>query len=158
MSDRQERRTDAHMQQPSNPRITRPRMLIEQTLSELSRFATAQEITDILRNRGTRIGTTTAYRNLQLMADQGKLDVIHLNGETLYRACIDHRHHHHIMCRGCGKTIEIEIPGLEQWIEQAAAKLHYINVTHELEIYGLCPRCARKAIEDTLNGDGQRDR
>ncbi|OZG64403.1 Fur family transcriptional regulator [Bifidobacterium hapali] len=149
---------DERAVQSPNPRITRPRMLIEQTLSELSRFATAQEITDILRNRGTRIGTTTAYRNLQMMASQGKLDVIHLNGETLYRACVDHRHHHHIMCRNCGKTIEIEIPGLEQWIEQAATKLHYVNVAHELEIYGLCPHCARNAVEGTRNGDEQRNR
>lgn len=155
MADHEGQHRDGRAAQPSTPRITRPRMLIEQTLSELSRFATAQEVTEILRNRGTRIGTTTAYRNLQMMAEQGRLDVIHLNGETLYRACIDHRHHHHIMCRGCGKTIEIEIPGLEQWIEQAAAKLHYINVTHELEIYGLCPRCARKAVDGGRTGEVQ---
>ncbi|TPF92024.1 Fur family transcriptional regulator [Bifidobacterium sp. UTBIF-78] len=158
MADSEEQHRDERAAQSSNPRITRPRMLIERTLSELSRFATAQEITDILRHRGTRIGTTTAYRNLQMMADQGKLDVIHLNGETLYRSCVDHRHHHHIMCRSCGTTIEIEIPGLEQWIEQAAAKLHYIDVTHELEIYGLCPRCARKTIDGARNDDEQRDR
>ncbi|KFI56421.1 transcriptional repressor [Bifidobacterium callitrichos] len=82
MSDHEEQQRNERTAQPPNPRITRPRMLIEQTLSELSRFATAQEITDILRNRGTRIGTTTAYRNLQMMASQGKLDVIHINGET----------------------------------------------------------------------------
>lgn len=158
MSDHQKHYIDTHAPQSSNLRVTRPRMLIEQTLSELSRFATAQEITDILRHRGTRIGTTTAYRNLQLMADQGKLDIIHLNGETLYRTCIDRHHHHHIMCRSCGKTIEIEIPGLEQWIEQAVAKLHYTGVTHELEIYGICPHCAQKAIDSTQNDDKQAER
>lgn len=66
-------------------RVTRPRLLITQVLAELSRFATAQEITDILRERGTRIGTATAYRNVQMMASQGELDVIHVNGEALYR-------------------------------------------------------------------------
>lgn len=60
-------------------RVTRPRLLITQVLAELSRFATAQEITDILRERGTRIGTATAYRNVQMMASQGELDVIHVN-------------------------------------------------------------------------------
>ena len=66
-------------------RVTRPRLLITQVLAELSRFATAQEITDILRERGTRIGTATAYRNVQMMASQGELDVIHVNGEPLPR-------------------------------------------------------------------------
>ena len=64
-------------------RVTRPRLLITQVLAELSRFATAQEITDILRERGTRIGTATAYRNVQMMDSQGELDVIHVNGEAI---------------------------------------------------------------------------
>lgn len=63
-------------------RVTRPRLLITQVLAELSRFAMAQEITDILRERGTRIGTATAYRNVQMMASQGEFDVIHVNGEA----------------------------------------------------------------------------
>lgn len=133
-------------------RMTRPRLLITQVLAELSRFATAQEITDILRERGTRIGTATAYRNLQMMASQGELDVIHVNGEALYRECSDQHHHHHIVCRECGRTIEIEIPGLEQWIDKAAKQLKYQDIAHELEIFGLCPKCAAKhANEPSLS-------
>ncbi|PST48873.1 Fur family transcriptional regulator [Bifidobacterium sp. UTCIF-37] len=133
-------------------RVTRPRLLITQVLAELSRFATAQEITDILRERGTRIGTATAYRNLQMMASQGELDVIHVNGEAFYRECSDQHHHHHIVCRECGRTIEIEIPGLEQWIDNAAKRLKYQDIAHELEIFGLCPKCAAKHdIEPSLS-------
>ncbi len=86
------------------------------------------------------------------MASQGELDVIHVNGEALYRECADQHHHHHIVCRECGRTIEIEIPGLEQWIDKAAKQLKYRNVAHELEIFGLCPKCAAKhATEPPLN-------
>lgn len=133
-------------------RVTRPRLLITQALAELSRFATAQEITDILRERGTRIGTATAYRNLQMMASQGELDVIHVNGEALYRECSDQHHRHHIVCRERGRTIEIEIPGLEQWIDKAAKQLKYQNIAHELEIFDLCPKCeAKHATEPPLS-------
>ena len=62
-------------------RVTRPRLLITQVLAELSRFATAQE-SPTSCERGTRIGTATAYRNVQMMASQGELDVIHVNGEA----------------------------------------------------------------------------
>lgn len=135
-------------------RVTRPRLLITQVLAELSRFATAQEITDILRERGTRIGTATAYRNVQMMASQGELDVIHVNGEALYRECSDQHHHHHIVCHECGRTIEIEIPGLEQWIDKATKQLKYQTIAHELEIFDLCPKCAAKhAIEPPLSVD-----
>ena len=69
------------------------------------------------------------------MASQGELDVIHVNGEALYRECSDQHHHHHIVCHECGRTIEIKIPGLEQWIDKAAKQLKYQTIAHELEIF-----------------------
>lgn len=132
-------------------RVTRPRLLITQVPAELSRFATAQEITDILRERGTRIGTATAYRNVQMMASQGELDVIHVNGEALYRECSDQHHHHHIVCHECERTIEIEIPGLEQWIDKAAKQLKYQTIAHELEIFDLCPTVCGEACHRTAS-------
>ena len=127
---------------PQGRRVTRPRLLISQLLMETRSFVTAQDVADRLRQRGTGIGVTTVYRNLRMMAEHGELDVIHVNGEAMYRACADHRHHHHIVCRGCGKTVEIEIPGLEEWIERAAGKLRFTDISHNLEIFGLCSQCA----------------
>ena len=70
----------------------------------------------------------------------------------LYRECSDQHHHHHIVCHECGRTIEIEIPGLEQWIDKAAKQLKYQTIAHELEIFDLCPKCAAKhAIEPPLS-------
>ena len=123
-------------------RVTRPRMLIERLMANAHGFVTAQEVAAMLRAEGTAVGTTTVYRNLREMADLGNLDVIHIDGEARYRSCLDRRHHHHIVCRSCGTTVEVEIPGLEQWIDAAASKLHYTQVGHHLEIVGLCPRCA----------------
>ena len=93
-------------------RVTRPRLLITQVLAELSRFATAQEITDILRARH-------AHRHghrLPQCADDGLPRRARRNPRQrrgLYRECSDQHHHHHIVCHECGRTIEIEIPGLE---------------------------------------------
>ncbi|WP_250242804.1 transcriptional repressor [Bifidobacterium longum] len=87
-----------------------------------------------------------------MMASQGELDVIHVNGEALYRECSDQHHHHHIVCHECRRTIEIEIPGLEQWIDKATKQLKYQTIAHELEIFDLCPKCAAKhAIEPPLS-------
>lgn len=122
-------------------RVTRPRLLIERLLTESPGFVTARDVADRLRQRGTGIGVTTVYRNLRMMAERGELDVIHINGEAMYRACVDRRHHHHIVCRGCGKTVEIGIPGLEEWIGRAACKLHFTEISHNLEIFGLCSQC-----------------
>lgn len=80
------------------------------------------------------------------MASQGELDVIHVNGEALYRECSDQHHHHHIVCHECGRTIEIEIPGLEQWIDKAAKQLKYQTIAHELEIFDLCAPSVRRSM------------
>ena len=125
-------------------RVTRPRLLISQVMGELSRFVTAQEVADVLRHKGARIGTATVYRHLRMLVNDGKLDVIHVEGEALYRECADHHHHHHIVCRKCGKAVEVEIPGLEEWVDRAAAKLQYRDVSHDLEIFGLCPQCVER--------------
>lgn len=68
-----------------NSHLTRLRLLVGQILTESSRFATAREIADFLCERGTRIGTATAYGNLRMMASQGELDVIHINGKPCAR-------------------------------------------------------------------------
>ncbi|MDU3781909.1 MAG: transcriptional repressor [Bifidobacterium breve] len=57
-----------------------------------------------------------------------------------------------MVCHECGRTIEIEIPGLEQWIDKAAKQLKYQTIAHELEIFDLCPKCAAEhAIEPPLS-------
>lgn len=133
-------------------RVTRPRLLITQVLAELSRFATAQAITDILRERGTRIGTATACRNVQMDGLPRRARRNPRQRRGLYRECSDQHHHHHIVCHECERTIEIEIPGLEQWIDKAAKQLKYQTIAHELEIFDLCPKCAAKhAIEPPLS-------
>ena len=132
-------------------RVTRPRLLITQVLAELSRFATAQEITDILRARHAH----RRGHRLPQCADDGLPRRARRNPRQrrgLYRECSDQHHHHHIVCHECGRTIEIEIPGLEQWIDKAAKQLKYQTIAHELEIFDLCPKCAAKhAIEPPLS-------
>ena len=50
-------------------------------------------------------------------------------------------HHHHLVCRGCGATVEVEGPAVEQWTGSVAEQHGYAEVSHTLEIFGNCPRC-----------------
>ena len=64
-------------------RKTRQRAAVEEILSDRHYFRTAQQIHDDLRRHGERIGLTTVYRTVQLMAESGDLDAIRTNeGET----------------------------------------------------------------------------
>lgn len=123
-------------------RVSRPRLLIAQVLGDMRRFVSARQIVEVLKRRNLKVGTATVYRNLKLMAEQG-VDVIHVDDETFYRECSDGKRHHHVICRVCGRTVEIEVPGLERWIDKAMAHPHYRDVDHDLESFGICLKCAQ---------------
>lgn len=123
-------------------RNTRQRAAVSALLRELEGFHSAQELHAMLRERGTRVGLTTVYRTLQGLADSGEVDVMRPpGGEHLYRRC-SQGHHHHLVCRSCGRTVEVEGPAVESWASRVAAAHGYVDVSHTLEIFGTCPDCS----------------
>lgn len=99
-----------------------------------------------MRATGDRIGLATVYRHLQTLMEQGLADALRADdGEMVYRLCGDTatgRHHHHLICRSCGHTDEVEAPTVERWATQTADQFGYVDVSHTVEIFGLCPNCA----------------
>jgi Fur family ferric uptake transcriptional regulator len=61
-------------------------------------------------------------------------------GEAIYRRCSD-THHHHLVCRSCGATVEVEGPAVERWTSSIAAEHGYDDISHSLEIFGTCADC-----------------
>jgi Fur family transcriptional regulator, ferric uptake regulator len=126
-------------------RQTRQRAAIADLLSRTNHFRTASQIHDDLRRDGEDIGLTTVYRTLQMMADANQLDLIRTDdGETAYRRC-SMGHHHHLVCRDCGRTIEVEGPAIERWTDRIAAEHRFSDVQHHLEIFGRCGSCTAQA-------------
>jgi Fur family ferric uptake transcriptional regulator len=125
-----------------NPqRRTRQRAAVDQILSHLEEFRTAQQIHDVLRRQGDSVGLTTVYRTLQAMVDSGELDVLRTNeGEAAYRRCSG-GHHHHLVCRSCGRTVEVSGPAVERWASAVADEHGFREVSHDLEIFGTCSSC-----------------
>jgi len=122
-------------------RRTRQRTAVQEVLAELHEFRTAQQIHDELRQRGDSIGLTTVYRTLQSLSEAGELDALRTSdGETAYRRCSD-GHHHHLVCRSCGRTVEVSGPAVERWANAVAAENGFREVSHDLEIFGTCDRC-----------------
>lgn len=124
-------------------RATRQRAAVSAVLDRLDDFRSAQDIHDELRRRGDTTGLTTVYRNLQSLAEAGEVDVLRTDsGETVYRRCASSGHHHHLLCRRCGRTVEIEGPAVESWAERVAADHGFSEPSHVLEISGVCRACA----------------
>lgn len=128
---------------PRGIRATRQRAAVTALLDRLEDFRSAQEIHEELRRAGEGIGLTTVYRTLQTLADGGEVDVLRVaSGEAVYRRCETEHHHHHLVCRRCGAAVEIEGPAVESWTESVAQKHGFTEVSHTLEIFGLCGRCS----------------
>ncbi|TEX51010.1 MAG: transcriptional repressor [Actinomycetales bacterium mxb001] len=124
-------------------RQTRQRVAVTGALENLDDFRSAQEIHEWLRDAGESVGLTTVYRALQALADDGLVDVIvRSDGEAVYRQCSTH-HHHHLVCRTCRAAVEVEAPSVESWAARVASEHGFTDVSHTVEVFGLCPRCAR---------------
>jgi Fur family ferric uptake transcriptional regulator len=122
-------------------RNTHQRRAVSSLLGSVEGFHSAQELHSMLRERGERVGLTTVYRTLQGLADVGEIDVMRPpGGEHLYRRCSS-GHHHHLVCRSCGSTVEVEGPAVEHWADRVAAKHGFTDVSHTLEIFGTCQNC-----------------
>jgi Fur family ferric uptake transcriptional regulator len=121
-------------------RATRQRAAVVELLGEIDDFRSAQELHDELRKRGEGIGLTTVYRTLQSLSEASEVDVLRTgSGEAIYRRCSAH-HHHHLVCRSCGRTVEVEGPAVERWAEKVAAANGFSDISHTVEIVGTCDR------------------
>jgi Fur family ferric uptake transcriptional regulator len=135
---------------PGRVRNTRQAGVIEAALRGADGFRTAQQLFAQLRERGERIGLTTVYRYLNLLAEHGRADVVRAgDGEARYRLCgpadiagsqTTPAHHHHVVCRVCGRSVQVRGPEVEAWAERVAAAAGYTDVSHTLEVFGLCPQ------------------
>lgn len=122
-------------------RATRQRLGVLAELMRERDDVTAQELHDRLRARGNRLGLATVYRTLNALADEGLIDALsHRPGELCYRWCGD-EHHHHLVCSGCHRVVELGGCELDPWLERVSAKHGFVATGHRLEVAGLCAAC-----------------
>jgi Fur family ferric uptake transcriptional regulator len=122
-------------------RPTRQQAAVIDQLGATEDFTSAQDLHARLREAGAHVGLATVYRTLASLAAAGDVDTIRTDeGEAVYRRCST-GHHHHLVCRSCGRTVEIEGPDVERWADRVAAEHGFTDVAHTLEIFGTCAGC-----------------
>jgi len=126
-------------------RNTWQREAVREALGTSEAFVSAQTLHSTLHASGSPIGLATVYRALADLATEGEADSLQQEGEALYRACTPGSHHHHLICRNCGLTVEIEADAVEQWAQQVAAKHGFTQPNHVVDVFGLCADCSAAA-------------
>ncbi len=109
-------------------------------LSKPEEFLSAQQLHQKIQKTGKKLGLTTVYRALTELVEQGVADSLMAEGEARYRIC-QPEHHHHLTCLSCGKAVEFELSGFEEQIEKMAKKHGFSQVSHQVELTGICSRC-----------------
>lgn len=135
-------------------RSTRQKRALSAVVDDAQEFLSAQDFHEALRARGEHVGLTTVYNQLRSLAEAGLVDTVRsADGETLYRRCDTSGHHHHLLCRVCGRTVEVAGSTVERWAEKVAAEAGFVDVAHTVEVVGTCPTCAvkRPAVGQSSN-------
>lgn len=108
----------------------------------LEKHVTALELYNEMKDEGIPVGYSTVYRTLKLLAESGLARKIDFgSGGYHFEHKFQHRHHDHLFCLNCGRTIEFTSPKIENLQTQIAKKNKFKAKTHNLIIYGLCERC-----------------
>jgi Fur family ferric uptake transcriptional regulator len=130
--------------------MTRQRAAVAEALETTDEFRSAQQLHETLRERGDAVGLATVYRTLQALVDGGEVDVLRTeDGESLYRRCARREHHHHLVCRACGRTVEIDGPTVEAWAAKVATEHGFTAIEHTVELWGVCAGCRGTAVQST---------
>ena len=122
-------------------RLTTPRIqIVKRVLDKRSHF-TAEGLSEELRMGNASIGRATVYRTLDLLAELGYVQKLHLgDGCHSYAVCVN-THHHHLVCQGCGNIVDIQKCDLGTMLRRLSADTGYQITNHHLEIFGRCESC-----------------
>lgn len=103
------------------------------------------ELFRLVKKKDDRIGFTTVYRTLKLLAECGLAsEVAFHDGVARYEHQYNRRGHHHMVCTECGGSVEFFSPEIEKLEQEIGRKHHYTTTRHSFQIYGICGECRKK--------------
>ena len=122
-------------------RATWQKTAVRKALEDAHGFTSANELFMAILATGLKVGLTTVYRALTELAETNDVDVLASeDGESKYRLCST-SHHHHLICRNCGKTVEFDLAGFETAAALLAREHGFGELTHSIELFGICQNC-----------------
>jgi Fur family ferric uptake transcriptional regulator len=121
------------------------RAAVIDALSEQDCAITALELEEKLRRRDEGVGRASIYRALEQLEQLGLLQRLEVCRGTAGYERVDPtgHHHHHAICRDCGRMVPFEDSGLERALEHVAGEMSFDVTEHDVVLRGRCDRCAR---------------
>lgn len=124
---------------------TEQRNTILRSFLETREHLSTEELHRLVKKKDVRIGVTTVYRTLKLLAECGLASEVEFHdGKARFEHQYNRRSHHHMVCTGCGSSVEFFSPEIDRLEQEIGGKFNYRTTRHTFQIYGLCVDCHRK--------------
>jgi Fur family ferric uptake transcriptional regulator len=124
---------------------TAQRDTILHTFLETRDHLSTDELHRLVQKKDARIGYTTVYRTLKLLAECGLASAVAFHdGIARFEHQYNRRSHHHMVCTGCGSSVEFFSQEVSQLEQEIGRRYRYLTTRHTFQIYGLCEDCRKK--------------
>lgn len=124
---------------------TAQRDTILRTFLETREHLSTEELHRLVKQKDPKIGFTTVYRTLKLLAECGLASVVSFHdGIARFEHQYNRRSHHHMVCTGCGGSVEFFSPEVDKLEQEIGRKHRYFTTRHTFQIYGICEECRKK--------------
>lgn len=119
------------------------RCVLNTILNSDGKHLSAEEIYDLVKESCPEIGLATVYRTMQVLDELGLVYKHNFDdGRIRYEITQNEDHqHHHLVCKKCGKVIEVEEDLLEQLETQVENKYSFSITDHNVKFFGYCSYC-----------------
>lgn len=125
-------------------RLTKPRRQLADLVATKEGHFTAADLETAARGRKLNVGRATIFRALDVFVELGLVERLDLpSGEHVYVRC-EPAHHHHVICSGCGRSVDVEDCGMGRVAREVARQTGFRIDAHRLQLYGLCPECSQR--------------
>lgn len=127
-------------------RVTPERMRLFDEIFSQHGHIDAEQLLGSLQEREVKISRATVYRNLDLLVECGLVRRHRLaRRRYLYEHVHPGQHHDHLVCTECGRVVEFVSPGISALQVEICRAHGFEPARHQLQILGLCTRCAEQA-------------
>jgi Fur family ferric uptake transcriptional regulator len=118
-------------------RVTETRRRIIRALLDASNHFTIEDVLHSVPD----VGRATVFRTMKMLLDLNVVcRVLMEDGNIQYRLS-SRGHHHHLVCRSCGRVEDFAKCDVAALVEELARKTEYQIEGHWLEVYGTCASC-----------------
>ena len=124
-------------------RWTPQRKSILKVFLELEGHVPIDDLHKKIHSEDQTIGIATVYRTMKLLMDAGLAEMHTFNEKTTYERLYQVRHHDHLICKACSKTVEFEHPLIEKYQEEVCERHGFTLKSHRMELFGICNECKK---------------